>query len=129
MSRSYNRTPELTRPIKITPHYTKHAAGSVLIECGSTVVLCNVTVEHSLPPFLRGKKDQGWLTAEYAMLPASTHTRNRRERSKVSGRTQEIQRLIGRTLRGVVDLKKIPEMTFAIDCDVLQADGLSLIHI
>lgn len=121
--RSDSRTPEQMRPIKVTPHFTKHAAGSVLIEIGSTVVLCNVSVDHSLPPFLRGVKNQGWVTAEYAMLPASTHTRSRRERNKISGRSSEIQRLIGRCLRGVVDLKKIPEMTFHVDCDVLQADG------
>lgn len=112
------------RPIKITPNYTKYAAGSVLIETGDTRVLCTVSVEESLPAWLRGMKPpQGWLTAEYSMLPGATNIRSKRERNNVSGRTQEIQRLIGRSLRGIIDLRKCPEIVFTIDCDVLQADG------
>ncbi len=104
--------------------FTRHAEGSVLIECGDTRVLCTASVEETLPPFLRGK-GQGWVTAEYGMLPRSTNTRNQREaaRGKQSGRTQEIQRLIGRALRSVVDLKRLGERQILIDCDVLQADG------
>jgi ribonuclease PH len=112
------------RPLRIRRHYTRHAEGSVLIECGNTHVLCTVSVEDGVPAFLRGK-GQGWLTAEYGMLPRSTHTRTRREAAegRQSGRTQEIQRLIGRSLRAVVDLAALGERTLRIDCDVLQADG------
>jgi ribonuclease PH len=112
------------RPLRIRRHYTRHAEGSVLIECGNTQVLCTVSVEDGVPAFLRGK-GQGWLTAEYGMLPRSTHTRTRREAAegRQSGRTQEIQRLIGRSLRAVVDLNALGERTLRIDCDVLQADG------
>ena len=122
--RPSQRAPDELRQIRITRHYTRHAEGSVLIECGATRVLCTASIEDKVPPFLKGKA-QGWLTAEYGMLPRSTHTRMAREaaRGKQSGRTQEIQRLIGRALRAVVDLKKLGERTLQIDCDVLQADG------
>jgi len=112
------------RNIRITRRYTRHAEGSVLIEAGDTKVLCTVSVEDKVPPFLKGK-GQGWLTAEYGMLPRATDTRSDREaaRGKQSGRTQEIQRLIGRALRAVVDLKALGERTLQIDCDVIQADG------
>lgn len=112
------------RETKITKNYLMHPAGSVLIQTGNTKVICSVSVEESVPPFQR-EIDHGWLTAEYAMLPASTNTRNRREvsKGKISGRTAEIQRLIGRSLRAVVDLSKIPGITFQVDCDVIQADG------
>ncbi len=112
------------RNIRITRRYTRHAEGSVLIEAGDTKVLCTVSVEDKVPPFLKGK-GQGWLTAEYGMLPRATNTRSDREaaRGKQSGRTQEIQRLIGRALRAVVDLKALGERTLQIDCDVIQADG------
>ena len=117
------RTDEL-RPVAITRHYTRHAEGSVLIEAGDTKVLCTASVEEGVPAFLKGKR-QGWLTAEYGMLPRSTNTRSRREAAegKQSGRTQEIQRLIGRSLRAVTDLGALGERTIRIDCDVLQADG------
>jgi len=112
------------RPIRITPNFTMHAAGSVLVEFGETKVICTVCVDDSVPPFLRNvSPPQGWLTAEYGMIPGSTSTRIRRERPAPSGRSQEIQRLIGRSLRGVVDLKRCPDLTFQIDCDVIQADG------
>lgn len=122
--RPSGRTPNQLRPISITRNFTKHAEGSVLIEMGETRVLCNASVVDSVPRFLKGK-DQGWLTAEYGMLPRSTHTRSDREaaRGKQSGRTQEIQRLIGRALRAAIDLKQLGEHTIHIDCDVLQADG------
>lgn len=112
------------RPIKITTNFIKHPEGSVLIELGDTKIICNASIENKVPPFLRGK-GQGWVTAEYAMLPRATNQRNIRESSKgkVSGRTMEIQRLIGRALRSVVDLSKIGERTVWIDCDVIQADG------
>ena len=112
------------RPIRITRGFTRHAEGSVLIEFGETRVLCTASVEESVPPFLRGK-GQGWLTAEYGMLPRSTHTRSPREaaKGKQSGRTQEIQRLIGRSLRAVVDMQALGERQITVDCDVLQADG------
>jgi ribonuclease PH len=112
------------RPVKFTRHYTRHAEGSVLVEFGDTRVLCTATVEESVPGFLRNK-GQGWVTAEYGMLPRATHTRSAREaaKGKQSGRTQEIQRLIGRALRAVVDLKGLGERTITVDCDVLQADG------
>lgn len=112
------------RPLRITRHYTKHAEGSVLVEFGDTKVLCTASVEEQLPGFLRGR-NQGWVTAEYGMLPRSTHTRTQREaaKGKQTGRTQEIQRLIGRSLRSVVDLKALGERQITVDCDVLQADG------
>jgi ribonuclease PH len=122
--RPSKRQPDQLRDIRITRHYTRHAEGSVLIECGDTRVLCTASIEDKVPPFLKGK-GQGWLTAEYGMLPRSTNTRMNREaaRGKQSGRTQEIQRLIGRALRAVVDLGKLGERTLQIDCDVIQADG------
>ena len=112
------------RTIRITRNFTCHAEGSVLIEMGNTRVLCTASVEESVPPFLRGK-GQGWVTAEYGMLPRSTHTRTSREaaKGKQTGRTQEIQRLIGRSLRAVTDLKALGERQITLDCDVLQADG------
>ncbi|WP_047682820.1 MULTISPECIES: ribonuclease PH [Xenorhabdus] len=112
------------RPIKITRHYTKHAEGSVLIEFGDTKVLCNASVEEGIPRFLKGQ-GQGWITAEYGMLPRATNTRNAREaaKGKQTGRTMEIQRLIARSLRAAVDLKKLGEYTITLDCDVIQADG------
>ena len=118
------RRPDQLRPVRITRHFTRHAEGSVLVEFGDTQVLCTASVEESVPPFLKGK-GQGWLTAEYGMLPRATHTRGAREaaRGKQSGRTQEIQRLIGRSLRAVVDLGALGERQIIIDCDVLQADG------
>jgi ribonuclease PH len=112
------------RPVKLTTGYTKHAEGSVLIEVGETRVVCTVSVEEKVPPFLKGK-GEGWITSEYGMLPRATSTRTQREssRGRPSGRTQEIQRLIGRSLRAVVDLKSLGERTLWIDCDVIQADG------
>jgi ribonuclease PH len=110
------------RKIKITRNYIKSAEGSVLIQMGDTWVICTATVENSVPPFLRGK-GTGWVTAEYAMLPRSSGQRIQRERSKVGGRTHEIQRLIGRALRSVVDMKSLGERSVLIDCDVVQADG------
>jgi len=122
--RPSKRQPDQLRDIRITRGYTRHAEGSVLIECGDTRVICTASIDDKVPPFLRGK-GRGWLTAEYGMLPRSTNTRTDREaaRGKQSGRTQEIQRLIGRALRAVVDLDKIGERTLQLDCDVLQADG------
>jgi ribonuclease PH len=123
-SRPSGREADQLRAVRISRRFTKHAEGSVLIECGDTQVLCTASIEDTVPPFLRGKA-QGWVTAEYGMLPRSTHTRTAREaaRGKQSGRTQEIQRLIGRSLRAVIDLKALGERTITIDCDVLQADG------
>jgi ribonuclease PH len=120
---SGRRADEL-RSLRITRRYTKHAEGSVLIEAGDTIVLCTASVEEGVPPFRKGK-GQGWLTAEYGMLPRATNTRMRREAAegKQSGRTQEIQRLIGRSLRAVADLGALGERTIKVDCDVLQADG------
>ncbi len=122
--RPSNRAPDEMRTIGITRHYTKHAEGSVLIEFGDTRVLCTASVEDRVPPFLRGK-GQGWVTAEYGMLPRSTSRRMGREaaRGKQGGRTLEIQRLIGRSLRAVIDMKALGERTITIDCDVIQADG------
>lgn len=122
--RGNERNPDELRTVKITRHFTKHAEGSVLIEFGETKVLCTASVEAGVPRFLKGK-GEGWITAEYGMLPRATHTRNDREASKgkQSGRTLEIQRLIGRSLRAMVDLKKLGEHTITIDCDVIQADG------
>ncbi|MDP3578599.1 ribonuclease PH, partial [Methyloversatilis sp.] len=124
MTRPSGRRPDQARSLRITRNFTQHAEGSVLIEVGDTRVLCTASVEESLPPFLRGK-GQGWVTAEYGMLPRSTHTRSAREaaKGKQSGRTQEIQRLIGRSLRSVTDLVALGERQITLDCDVLQADG------
>jgi len=123
-NRPSGRTPGQLRPIRFTRHYTQHAEGSVLVEFGGTKVLCTATVESGVPGFLRGS-GQGWITAEYGMLPRSTHTRSAREaaKGKQTGRTQEIQRLIGRSLRAIVDLRALGERTITFDCDVLQADG------
>jgi ribonuclease PH len=123
-SRPAGRAADAMRPVKITRGYTIHAEGSVLIEFGATRVLCTASVEEKVPPHKRGS-GEGWVTAEYGMLPRATHTRGDREaaRGKQSGRTQEIQRLIGRSLRAVFDLKKLGERTITLDCDVLQADG------
>ncbi len=123
-SRHNARAANQLRPVRITRGYTLHAEGSVLIEFGNTRVLCTASVEDKVPPHQRGT-GQGWVTAEYGMLPRATHKRNDREaaRGKQSGRTQEIQRLIGRSLRAVFDLTKLGERTIALDCDVLQADG------
>src|SRR5262252_3656065 len=122
--RPSGRRPDELRSVRITRHYTRHAEGSVLIECGDTRVVCTASVEEGVPPFLKGQ-GQGWLTAEYGMLPRATTTRARREAAegRQSGRTQEIQRLIGRSLRAIVDLPSLGERTMRIDCDVIQADG------
>ena len=122
--RPSQRLPDQLRAIRITRNFTRHAEGSVLIEMGDTRVLCTASVEETVPSFLRGK-GQGWVTAEYGMLPRSTHTRSAREaaKGKQSGRTQEIQRLIGRSLRAVTDLTALGERQITLDCDVLQADG------
>jgi ribonuclease PH len=122
--RASGRAPDELRTIRITRGYTRHAEGSVLVEFGDTKVLVTASVEDGVPSFLRGK-GEGWVTAEYGMLPRSTHTRSAREaaRGKQSGRTLEIQRLIGRSLRAVVDLRALGERTVTLDCDVLQADG------
>ena len=123
-ARSGNRAADQLRPVRITRGYTVHAEGSVLIEFGATKVLCTASVEEKVPPHKRGS-GEGWVTAEYGMLPRATHTRSDREatRGKQSGRTQEIQRLIGRSLRAVFDLKLLGERTIQLDCDVIQADG------
>ncbi|HEU4484127.1 MAG TPA: ribonuclease PH [Povalibacter sp.] len=123
-NRPSGRAPDQLRPIRITRGFTRHAEGSVLVEFGDTRVLCTASVEETVPPFLRNS-GSGWVTAEYGMLPRATHTRSRREaaQGKQGGRTLEIQRLIGRALRAVVDLKALGERTITIDCDVLQADG------
>ncbi len=122
--RPSNRRPDELRPVRITRHYTCHAEGSVLIEFGNTKVICTASVEESVPGFLKGK-GQGWVTAEYGMLPRSTHSRMKREAAggKQGGRTLEIQRLIGRSLRAIVDLQKLGERQITLDCDVIQADG------
>lgn len=122
MIRNDKRNPNDLRPVKITPDYLPHAAGSVLIDMGGTSVLCAVSVEDRVPRFILGT-GSGWITAEYGMLPASTNTRISRERSASSGRTAEIQRLIGRSLRSVAKLDLLGERTFTIDCDVIKADG------
>ena len=118
------RAADQLRPVSITPHFLPHADGSALIACGNTKVICTASIDESVPSFLRGK-NQGWVTAEYGMLPASTASRMRREaaQGKQSGRTQEIQRLIGRSLRAAVDLSRLGERQILIDCDVIQADG------
>ena len=125
MLRVDGRSSGQLRPLRITPHFTKHSDGSVLIELGDTKVICTVSIEDGVPGFLRNSQPpQGWLTAEYSMLPGATNTRSKRERGGgLGGRTQEIQRLIGRAIRGVIDLNRCPDMTFTIDCDVIQADG------
>ena len=122
--RSDQRAANQLRPVKITRNYTMHAEGSVLIEFGNTKVLCTASVEEKVPPHQKGS-GEGWVTAEYGMLPRATHTRSSREaaKGKQTGRTQEIQRLIGRSLRAVFDLKKLGERTISLDCDVIQADG------
>ena len=122
--RPSGRAPDQMRTLAFEPAFTKHAEGSCLVSFGDTRVLVTASVEERLPPFLRGK-GQGWVTAEYGMLPRATHTRGNREaaKGKQSGRTQEIQRLIGRSLRAVVDLKKLGERQITVDCDVIQADG------
>ncbi|RIK93032.1 MAG: ribonuclease PH [Burkholderiales bacterium] len=122
--RPSGRAPDALRPVRLERGFTRHAEGSVLVAFGDTRVLCTASVENKVPPFLRGA-GSGWLTAEYGMLPRSTHTRSEREaaRGKQSGRTQEIQRLIGRSLRAVFDLERLGERTITLDCDVLQADG------
>ena len=124
MPRSNNRTADQLRPVTITRHYTKHAEGSVLVQFGDTKLICTASIEEKVPGFLKGR-GQGWLTAEYGMLPRSTHTRMDREaaKGKQSGRTQEIQRLIGRSLRAAFDLEAFGERTLHLDCDVIQADG------
>jgi ribonuclease PH len=123
-ARPSGRAPDELRAIGFTRHFTRHAEGSVLVEFGSTRVLCTASVEEGVPGFLRGK-NQGWVTAEYGMLPRATHTRTAREaaKGKQSGRTQEIQRLIGRSLRAITNLAALGERTVTLDCDVLQADG------
>lgn len=122
--RPNDRSPVQVRPIKMTRNYTAYAEGSVLVEFGNTKVLCNATVEENVPRWLKGK-GKGWVTAEYGMLPRATHTRNRREAAsgKQGGRTMEIQRLIARSLRAVVDLEAMGEFMVTVDCDVIQADG------
>jgi len=122
--RKDGRGPDALRSIAITRNFVKHAEGSVLVCFGDTKVICNASVEESVPPFLRGK-GTGWVTAEYSMLPRATHTRSPREaaKGKIGGRTHEIQRLIGRSLRAVIDLKALGERSVMIDCDVIQADG------
>ncbi len=122
--RPSGRAADQLRDISFESGFSRHAEGSVLVRCGDTHVLCTASIEEGVPPFLRGK-GQGWVTAEYGMLPRSTHTRQAREaaKGKQSGRTQEIQRLIGRSLRAIVDLQALGERTVTLDCDVLQADG------
>jgi ribonuclease PH len=122
--RPSGRAANALRPVRLNRHYTRHAEGSVLVEFGDTKVICTASIENKVPPFLKGK-NQGWLTAEYGMLPRSTHTRMDREAAKgrQSGRTQEIQRLIGRSLRAAFDLTAFGERTLHLDCDVIQADG------
>jgi ribonuclease PH len=124
MTRSFDRAAADLRPVRFQRKFTKHAEGSVLVEMGHTRVLCTASVEEKVPPFLKGK-GSGWVTAEYGMLPRATHTRGAREAAagKQSGRTQEIQRLIGRSLRAVTDLSALGERQITLDCDVLQADG------
>ena len=124
MNRLHQRAPDELRPTLITPNFTIHAEGCVLIEVGLTRVICTASIEDKVPPFLRGQ-GKGWVTAEYGMLPRATHTRSPREaaKGKQSGRTQEIQRLIGRSLRAVTNMAALGERTITLDCDVLQADG------
>jgi ribonuclease PH len=124
IARAGGRAADALRPVRIQRGFTRHAEGSVLVAFGDTQVICTASVEEKVPPFLRGA-GQGWVTAEYGMLPRSTHTRSDREaaRGKQSGRTQEIQRLVGRSLRAVFDMARLGERTIQIDCDVIQADG------
>ncbi|HTT13577.1 MAG TPA: ribonuclease PH [Burkholderiaceae bacterium] len=124
LERAGGRRADQLRPVRLTRGYTRHAEGSVLVEFGDTRVVCTVSIEDRVPPFLKGK-GSGWLTAEYGMLPRATGTRNEREaaRGKQGGRTLEIQRLIGRSLRSVIDLQQLGERTLHVDCDVIQADG------
>jgi ribonuclease PH len=122
MPRRDGRQPDQLRPVSITRDYLRHPEGSVLVEFGDTKVICTASVEDRVPPFLKGK-GQGWVTAEYGMLPRSTDTRTSRERTGPSGRSQEIQRLVGRSLRAVVEMAKLGERTIWVDCDVIQADG------
>jgi len=122
MKRHDGRLPNQLRKVKVTKNYMKHAEGSCLIEFGETKVICTASVEESVPPFLKGK-GTGWVTAEYGMLPRSCTTRIKRDRAANSGRSQEIQRLIGRSLRGVMDMSQLGERTIKVDCDVVQADG------
>ena len=123
MTRADGRQNNQTREIKFTRNYTKHALGSVLVEFGDTKVITTATVEEGKPKWMSKEDTRGWLSAEYSLLPSSTSTRCQRERTKISGRTQEIQRLIGRSLRACVDLEKMPDLTITIDADVIQADG------
>jgi ribonuclease PH len=124
MTRLHDRNPDELRPTTLTPHFTIHAEGSVLIEVGHTRVICTASIEDKVPPFLRGS-NKGWVTAEYGMLPRATSTRSNREAAagKVGGRTMEIQRLIGRSMRSVIKLDQLGERTIWLDCDVIQADG------
>jgi ribonuclease PH len=123
MSRTDGRKPDELRPLKFQRRYTRQAPGSVLVRMGRTTILCTCSVEQAVPPFLTGS-GKGWLSAEYGMLPGSTHTRKQRDRGgKIDGRTVEIQRLIGRSLRAIIDLDKLAEHTLWLDCDVLEADG------
>jgi ribonuclease PH len=122
MTRRDGRKPEDLRPVRITRNYVKHAEGAVLVEVGETRVICTASVEDRVPPFLRGA-GQGWVTAEYGMLPRATTTRTPREAGRTGGRTHEIQRLVGRSLRAVVELTRLGERTITVDCDVIQADG------
>lgn len=121
--RKNNRANNELRPIKFTRNFTKHALGSVLVEFGDTKVITTASIDYKKPKWMEQDDNRGWITAEYSLLPSATNTRCQRERSKVSGRTHEIQRLIGRSLRACVDLEKIPELTITIDADVIQADG------
>jgi ribonuclease PH len=122
MQRTDGRKPNQLRPVQFISNVQSFAEGSVLIKLGNTHVVCSASIEEGVPPWLRGR-GQGWITAEYSLLPRATHTRTRRERNGLSGRTQEIQRLIGRSLRAAIDLSRLGEYTITIDCDVLQADG------
>lgn len=122
MQRLDGRAPDQLRPVEIVTNVQKYAEGSVLIKFGNTHVLCSASIEAGVPPWLKGR-GKGWLTAEYSLLPRATHTRTRRERNGAGGRTQEIQRLIGRSLRAAIDLQLLGERTITLDCDVLQADG------
>jgi ribonuclease PH len=122
MTRRDGRRPEDLRPIRLTRNYIKHPEGAILVEVGETRVICTASVEERVPPFLRGA-GQGWVTAEYGMLPRATSTRTPREAGRTGGRTHEIQRLVGRSLRAVVELAKLGERTITVDCDVIQADG------
>jgi len=123
ISRKNGRKFDELRPIKFTNNFTKHALGSVLVEFGDTKVITTASVEHQKPKWMEPEDNRGWVTAEYSLLPSATNTRCSRERNKVSGRTHEIQRLIGRSMRACVDLEKMPDITITIDADVIQADG------